>query len=256
MKEWAVVTGGSRNIGAAIAKRLLEDGFEVMVASRTPPEHDDFTEYVEIDLEDPDAAAATLKDATGDRKVTRFVHNAAISNVDHSQKLAYDDMLRVFSVNAAAFVTLSQVVVPIMQEAGVGRIVVIGSRASLGKALRTAYSGSKAALSGIVRTMAIELGGDGITVNMVSPGPIETSMFRKATVPGSLDYINLNKGLPVGFIGDPADIAHSVSYFLSDGARFVTGQELFVCGGASVGFVSPEGRDVDHKFAGEYPAKQ
>jgi NAD(P)-dependent dehydrogenase (short-subunit alcohol dehydrogenase family) len=143
-----------------------------------------------------------------------------------------------------------------MRAAGVGRIVAIGSRAGLGKLNRVAYSGSKAALSGMVRTMALELGGDGITVNIVAPGPINTSLFRAATKPGSADWFNLNYGVPVGFVGEGEDVAHCVSYFTSDQARFVTGQLLYVCGGTSVAFLSPEGRNIDHKFAKAYPETQ
>ncbi|MFX8903128.1 SDR family oxidoreductase, partial [Acinetobacter baumannii] len=88
----------------------------------------------------------------------------------------------------------------------------------------------------------------GITVNAVFPGPVETSLFRQSTLPGSLDYKNLNDGIPVGFIGEPHDIAHAVSYFLSDQSRFTTGQALLVCGGTSIGFVSGDERQ-DHRFA-------
>ncbi len=253
MKEWALVTGGSRNIGAGIAKRLREDGFLVMIASRSPPEHDDYDQFVSVDFLDPAGAASALQDTIADKAVTRFVHNAAITNTDQVEDVPLKIVSDIYTVNVVAFVALSQIVIPKMREAGVGRIVVIGSRAGLGKSRRSAYSASKSALSGLVRTMALELGGDGITVNCVAPGPIETSMFRTSTVPGSIDYINLNKGVPVGFIGEPADIGHAVSYFLSDGARFCTGQLIHLCGGTSIGFVSPEGRDVHHRFSNDFP---
>jgi len=254
MKEWALVTGGSRNIGAGIARRLRLDGFNVVVASRTPPEHEDFDDYIAVDFLEPAAAAAAIKAAIGDRAVTRFVHNAAITNEDLTVEVSMDTILRIYTVNTMAFMALSQVVIPIMQRERVGRIVVIGSRAGLGKVRRSAYAASKSALNGLVRTMALELGGDGITVNCVGPGPIETSMFRNSTTPGSQDYINLNKGVPVGYVGEPADIAHAVSFFMSDGARFCTGQTIFICGGTSVAFVDPNRPDVDHRFSKGFPS--
>ncbi|MGE4306400.1 MAG: SDR family NAD(P)-dependent oxidoreductase [Novosphingobium sp.] len=252
MTDWALITGGSRNIGAAIAERSQADGFKVMVASRTPPEHENFDEFVAADFEDPEGAAQVLGEAIGSRPVTRFVHNAAVSNLELTEDVPIEDFLRVYKVNTASFVSLSQKVIPIMRERGVGRIVAIGSRAALGKIRRSAYAASKSALDGLVRTMALELGGAGITVNAVFPGPVETSLFRQSTLPGSLDYKNLNEGIPVGFIGEPHDIAHAVSYFLSDQARFTTGQVLLVCGGTSIGFVSGEDRQ-DHLFASHYP---
>ncbi len=254
MTEWALITGGSRNIGAAIAARMIADGYKVMVTSRQPPEHDQYTEFVPTNLEDPDSAAAALKDAIGDRNVTRFVHNAGIFYDGRSDNIPMSEMARLYAVNAVSFVAIAQVVIPIMREAGVGRIVAISSRAALGKEGRVAYAGSKAALSGIVRTMALELGGDGITVNAVAPGPINTSLFRDSNPEGSPAWRSLTNGVPVGFVGEGEDVAHSVAYFVSDQARFVTGQVLYVCGGASVAFVSPEGREINHKFAAVFPA--
>lgn len=254
MTEWAVVTGGNRNIGAGIARRLTEDGFQVIVASRTPPEHDFHAAYVPLDLADPDAAAAALAEAVGDRPVTRFVHNAAIAPLAPGAELSVAELARVYAVNVGAFVALTQVLLPSMRRQGVGRIVAIGSRAALGKEGRTAYAASKAALSGLVRTWALELGSDGITVNVVAPGPVRTSLFDAANPPGHPMTEKLMHGVPVGFIGTPDDIAHAVSFFTSDAARFVTGQVLFVCGGTSIAFKEPGGRPpVVHRHAAAFP---
>ncbi|MBF5096111.1 SDR family oxidoreductase [Azospirillum sp. INR13] len=255
MTEWAVVTGGNRNIGAGIARRLTEDGFQVIVASRTPPEHDFHAAYVPLDLADPAASAAALAEAVGDRPVTRFVHNAAIAPLAPGAEVPVAELARVYAVNVGAFVALTQVLLPSMRRLGVGRIVAIGSRAALGKEGRTAYAASKAALSGLVRTWALELGSDGITVNVVAPGPVRTSLFDAANPPGDPMTGKLMHGVPVGFIGTPDDIAHAVSFFASDAARFVTGQVLFVCGGTSIAFKEPDGRPpVVHRYAADFPA--
>jgi NAD(P)-dependent dehydrogenase (short-subunit alcohol dehydrogenase family) len=122
-----------------------------------------------------------------------------------------------------------------MRAARFGRIVNIGSRASLGKAGRIVYGASKAAVTGITRTAALELARDGITVNCIAPGPIETDMIRMGYPEGSETRARLTGEIPVGRFGRPDEIAAAVSYFLSDAAGFTTGQVLYVCGGLTAG---------------------
>jgi len=87
----------------------------------------------------------------------------------------------------------------------------------------------------MTKTMALELARDGITVNAIGPGPIWTKLFEAANPADSPKTKAIVEGVPVGFLGQPADIAHAVAYFVSDAARFVTGQTLYVCGGMTVG---------------------
>ena len=111
----------------------------------------------------------------------------------------------------------------------------IGSRASLGKETRLVYGATKAAVASMTRTAAIELVQDGITVNCVAPGPIETDMIRRGYPPGSEERRRFTAGVPMGRFGSPREIAAAVGYFLSDESGFTTGQVLYVCGGLSVG---------------------
>jgi NAD(P)-dependent dehydrogenase (short-subunit alcohol dehydrogenase family) len=120
-----------------------------------------------------------------------------------------------------------------MRAAGFGRIVNIASVAALGKRDRTAYSASKAALCGMTRTWALELGRDGITVNAIAPGAIDTSAFRSAN-PASGKPSGTDR-IPVGRLGTPDDVAHAASFLLSARAGFVSGQVLYVCGGSTIG---------------------
>ena len=122
-----------------------------------------------------------------------------------------------------------------MKAAGKGRIVTISSRAALGKELRTAYSATKAGVIGLTRTWALELAPHGITVNAIGPGPIETELFKSANPHNSPRTQAIIRGVPVQRLGQPEDIAHAADFFLSDGASFVTGQVLYVCGGMTVG---------------------
>jgi NAD(P)-dependent dehydrogenase (short-subunit alcohol dehydrogenase family) len=122
-----------------------------------------------------------------------------------------------------------------MRAAGFGRIVNLGSRALLGREGRIAYGGSKAAVVSMTRTLALETARDGITVNCVAPGPVETEMFAQNHPHGSAERTRITGAMPMGRVGTTAEIAAACAYFLSDAAGFTTGQVLYVDGGLSVG---------------------
>ena len=111
----------------------------------------------------------------------------------------------------------------------------MASRAMMGKEERTAYGAAKAGLVGFSRIWALELGPFGITVNAVSPGPIQTALFLRNHPPGSKQYQELVDGMPVRRLGVPEDIAHAVNFLADDNAGYVTGQTIHVCGGMTIG---------------------
>jgi len=235
MEDFAVVTGGARNIGAAIARRLSQDGFGIIVIDRIEPDHTHVDAFVQADLSDVRGIADVLAPVFAGRRVTRLVNNAGIVMPAPLEDTTIDDMERVLAVNVEAAMACAQAALPAMKQAGCGRIVNISSRAALGKEKRTAYAASKAALIGMTKTWALELAAFGITVNAVAPGPIRTSLFDAANPPDSPATRAIVDGIPVGFMGEPIDVADAVSFFASDRARFVTGQVLYVCGGVTVG---------------------
>jgi len=117
-----------------------------------------------------------------------------------------------------------------------GRIVLMGSRGALGLATRTAYAATKAGMIGMARTWALELAADGITVNVVAPGPIaDTEVFNSIVEAGSEREKQLAERIPVKRLGHPDDVARATLFFADPASSFVTGQVLYVCGGASVG---------------------
>jgi NAD(P)-dependent dehydrogenase (short-subunit alcohol dehydrogenase family) len=117
-----------------------------------------------------------------------------------------------------------------------GRIVLLSSRGALGLATRSAYSATKAGMIGLARTWALELAPEGITVNVVAPGPISgTEMFHAVVPAESERERRLAEAVPVKRLGTPDDVARAVAFFAHPANSFVTGQVLYVCGGASVG---------------------
>ncbi|MCJ2126966.1 SDR family NAD(P)-dependent oxidoreductase [Methylobacterium sp. J-077] len=235
MTDYALVTGGSRNIGGAIAQRLTADGFKVIVLDVVKPEHDALDDFVEVDLSDAAALPGTLANAIAGRTVTRLVNNAGIvapASLEDTDPASLD---AVSAVNLKAPILCAQALLPGMKAAGRGRIVNISSRVALGKELRTVYAATKAGLHGMTKTWALELGRHGITVNAVGPGPIRTSLFDAVNPTGDPRTDAIIRAVPVARLGTPDDVADAVSFFLSDRAGFVTGQVLYVCGGMTIG---------------------
>lgn len=235
----ALVTGGSTGIGRSICSHLVEDGYTVVNLSRRPcpDEHERLHNYA-VDLADREATARVAARIAAEHRVTDLVHNAGVIRPALLGNVDLADLEFVSNIHIAAAITLAQAVLPGMREAGNGRIVLISSRAALGLQTRTCYSATKSGMIGMARTWALELGPEGITVNVVAPGPIaETEMFDDA-MPDQAKREAVAASIPVKRLGSPADVARAVRFFLSPDNSFITGQTLLVCGGASLGSLS------------------
>lgn len=231
--ERVLVTGVSRGIGRAIAQRLTAEGYEVVGLSRKPmPDFDGH--HRAVDLADP-AARDALAAIAAELAPTKLVANAGIVGAEALEDVTDATFEAVMRVNVQSVVWAMQAVVPAMRAAGAGRIVVLGSRAALGKAERAAYAASKAAVAGLARSMALELAPHGIAVNCVAPGPIDTEMFALNQPEGSEARRALLSRVPLGRMGRPEEIAGTVAFLLGRDAGYITGQTLYVCGGYSVG---------------------
>lgn len=237
MNEWAVVTGGSQGIGAATCKRMRELGSKVLLLDRDDPQHGAHDEFLRVDLFEPEAAARALRERVGDKVITRYVHDAGFCFPASLHALKMDEVYKEIAVSTLSLVSLAQVIVPVMEKAGRGRIVALGSRAALGKQERTGYAAAKSALTGIARTWALELGPKNINVNVVAPGPTNTRMLKDNNDPNGYFLRNLAQTVPLGYIAEPDDMANVIAFLTTDAARYITGQVINVCGGTSVNFI-------------------
>jgi len=223
----ALVTGSSAGIGQAIAERLLAEGWRVTGADRavSPITHPSFT-ALPLDLADGDATEAA---ARGLGPVRALVHAAGVLRVGPLGDSSAADAELMWRLHVAAPSRLAGVLVPAMVAAGHGRIVLIGSRVAQGKAGRSQYAATKAAVIALARSWAAEVVARGVTVNVVSPAATRTAMLddparalAKPVVP------------PIGRFIQPDEIASLVSYLLSPAAAAITGQDLQICGGSSL----------------------
>lgn len=235
LPEATLVTGGSNGIGAAIVAARLAAAEQVLnldvVVPATPTE----ATHVSVDLSDEEALGDTLQEITAQYAVTRVVNCAGMVRLDPVKALSALDLRRTMDLNVLAPALIVQACLPAMTARRFGRIVNIASRAALGKTLRTAYAGSKGALISATRVWALEHAADGITVNAIGPGPIETELFARANPADSPATQQIRGTIPVGRFGQPGEIAHAADFFLDDRAGFVTGQVLYVCGGMTIG---------------------
>lgn len=235
----ALVTGGSAGIGKSICEHLLAANYTVINLSRRQSEwsHERLVD-VQVDLADIDATRAAVAEATAQYDITTLVHNAGVIRPNLIEDVELDDLQYLSNLHLAAAILLTQAVLPAMKKRRFGRVVIIGSRAMLGLETRTSYSATKAAQVGLVRTWAMELGEHGITVNAIAPGPIVTDMFTDVVPEGSDKASRIAAGLPVRRLGRPDDVARATMFLADPDNGFVTGQCLFVCGGASLGSLS------------------
>ncbi|MDQ2927087.1 MAG: SDR family oxidoreductase [Pseudomonadota bacterium] len=231
-----MVTGGSAGIGLAICEHFLADGYEVVsLARRACPIAHPKLHSVEVDLLDRAATAEAARDLARRFEVTTLVHNAGVIRPALVADVDLADLDALVELHIGCAIQLLQAALPAMKAQRFGRVVLLSSRAAVGLATRTSYSATKAGMLGMARTWALELAADGITVNVVAPGPIRTDMFFEVVPEGSDKERALAAAVPVKRLGEAADVSRAVAFFTDPAAGFVTGQVLYVCGGTSVG---------------------
>lgn len=242
----AIITGGAKGIGKATALKMAHEGALVIVldilseeASRVADELNSLgakaramTADVSKKNEVDQMVEQTLKQFG---RVDILVNNAGIVRPALLEDVKEEDWDKVVSVNLKGTFFCTQAVLPTMKKNKYGKIVNIGSRASLGKSDRTVYAATKAGLIGVTRTWALELAPHNINVNYVGPGPIATELFKSVNPEGSEKTKAIISAIPLQRMGQPQDVANLISFLASDEASFITGQAIFICGGITVG---------------------
>ena len=231
-----VITGGSAGIGADLCQHYIEKGYTVIsLARKTLSWTHERLIQIQVDLLDEAATEQAAADIAAHYDVTHFVHNAGVIWPNFIDEVKVSELQGLTQIHLGAAIQIMQAILPAMRQKQFGRVVLMSSRGALGLQTRTAYSATKAGMIGMARTWALELADQGITVNVVAPGPIQTPMFYDVVEAGSEREQKLAASIPVKRLGRADDITRAVSFFADPDNSFVTGQTLYVCGGASVG---------------------
>lgn len=231
-----VVTGASNGIGRAIAQALLAQGRSVVNLDYVLPDwsHPQL-QSLQVDLIDEAATTAAAQRVAAGHNVVALVNNAGATRPGTIDTATLAQLGDVTGLHLRTPLLLTQAFLPTLRACGHGRIVNMSSRAALGKTNRVVYSATKAGMVGLTRTLALELGRDGITVNAIGPGPIATELFKQSNPDGAPQTQRILDSVAVGRIGTPEDVARAVLFFLAPENGFVTGQMLYVCGGVTLG---------------------
>ena len=246
MARVAIVTGAARGIGAATAARLAVDGMDVAVLdldeSAGKPTVERVAEAgqrgiaVGADVSDSaQVAAAVARVAAELGPPTVLVNNAGVIRDNLLFKMSDADWDTVIGVHLRGAFLMSRAVQPFMTEQHWGRIVNLSSNSALGNRGQANYSTAKAGLQGFTKTLAIELGPFGVTVNAVAPGFIVTDMTAATAARVGVDFEEFQRmaaeQIPVRRVGRPEDVANTIGFLASEEASFVSGQVIYVAGG-------------------------
>jgi 3-oxoacyl-[acyl-carrier protein] reductase len=240
----ALVTGGSRGIGRAIAKLFAEEGAKVAIidvneealleVSEELREYEIYTKVANVvESQEVEKAINEVYETFG--SVDIVVNNAGVIRDNLLFKMTETDWQTVMDVHLKGSFNVAKAAQGHMVKNRYGRIINISSTSALGNRGQANYATAKAGLQGLTKTLAIELGPLGITTNAVAPGFIETEMTRETAKRIGITFEQLVeaslKGIPVGRSGKPEDIANAVAFFADERSSFVNGQVLYVAGG-------------------------
>ena len=233
MKKSILITGASQGIGLATAYSLESAGWNVIgVARRVPAGFPG--QFIECDLSSEKNLSDLVTTIKKRSDILGIVNNLGMARHESFANVDYADFQSLLQFNLRPALVLSQAVLSNMKSANFGRIINIGSLVSQGYPFRTSYAAAKSALVSLTKTIAIEYAANGITANVIAPGPTETELFRQNNPAGSEAENRYLSKIPMQRLAKPEEIASAVAFFASVSAQFITGQTLFIDGGASL----------------------
>jgi 3-oxoacyl-[acyl-carrier protein] reductase len=242
----AIVTGGARGIGAAVARRLAADGMAVAVLDLKEGDAGATVDAITAaggraiavgaDVSQADQVTAGVEKVASELgPPTVLVNNAGLLRDNMLFKMTDDDWDTVMGVHLRGAFLMTRATQKYMVDQRFGRIISLSSSSALGNRGQANYSTAKAGLQGFTKTVAIELGQFGITANAIAPGFIATDMTASTAARIGVDFAEFQKAaatqIPVRRVGQPDDVAHVASFLASEGAGFVSGQVIYVAGG-------------------------
>ena len=234
MTKSIVITGASKGIGRAAADALAEQGWTVIGVARSAPQS--FPgEFISADLADQDQTGALANELAAHGNVLGIVNNVGLAKHETIDAVELRVFTAVMDLNVRPALQLTQVLLPSMRSARFGRIINVTSLVTRGLAFRASYPAAKAALESLTRTMALELAAHDITANAIAPGPTEREPFRANNPPGSEGEARYLRNVPMRRFAQPEEIAAAITFLAGEKAGFITGQTLFIDGGASLG---------------------
>ena len=234
MTKSIVITGASKGIGRAAADALAEQGWTVIGVARSAPQC--FPgEFISADLGDQDQTGALANELAARGNVLGIVNNVGLDKHETIDAVELRVFTAVMDLNVRPALQLTQALLPGMRSARFGRIINVTSLVTRGFAFRASYAAAKAALESLTRTMALELAAHDITANAIAPGPTEREPFRANNPPGSEGEARYLRDVPMRRFAQPEEIAAAITFLAGEKAGFITGQTLFIDGGASLG---------------------
>lgn len=242
----AIVTGGATGLGLAVTRCLAGAGARVAVMARSEPaktaaalaEFGDRARYYQFEVTNTDAAPGMIERVTADLgPVDILVNNAGNHLKKPIGETSVEEYRHVLDVHLVASFAMAKSAIPGMRERGRGSIIFMASMSSfIGLPQVSGYASAKAGYLGLVRTLASECGGDGVRVNAIAPGWMDTPMYRNVVENDPPRRVKILARIPMGKEGDPMDIGMAALYLASDAAGYVNGVCLPVDGGGLIGF--------------------
>lgn len=241
-KKTAIVTGAAKGIGKAIAERLSDDGFFILIVDVDNENgsklarnlgNDKAASFYNCNIQSEDEVSGLFSKAVKEhKKIDVLVNNAGIIKDNMIHKMTLDDFESVIGINLKGTWLMCREAAKIMREQKSGRIINISSRAWLGNAGQSNYSASKAGIVGLTRVLALELGKYNVLVNAIAPGLIDTPLTQALTQEVRNKLIQAQ---PTKTMGKPEDVAYAVSFLANEKTQFITGQTIYIDGGKSIG---------------------